>query len=110
VKVTTATTWNVLLDLASEGGLEAHVLLTSTGLGTLGFEVWPGMDATAAALEAAQIVTHLFNEGGQNADEIFQHCACMGAVYQEFIGGHLNYRGPFMVAVKELHGTGVTRQ
>lgn len=108
--VSAATPWNELLDLASEGGLEAHVLLTSTGLGTIGFEVWPGCEATAEALDAARIATQLFNEGGQNADEIFMHCAGMGAVYREIIGGHMNYRGPFMVAVKEMHGTGATRQ
>jgi hypothetical protein len=108
--ISTATPWNDLLDLASEGGLEAHVLLTNTGLGTLGFELWPGAEATPDALEAAQIATHLFNEGGQNADEIFRHCVGMGGIYQEFVGGYLNYRGPFMVAVKDLHGTGATRQ
>jgi len=104
------TPWNELLDLASENGLEAHITISGSGHGALGFEVWPGGIPTQAGLEAAAAVTRLFDSGGQNANEIFSHCASMGAVFREVLNGPFNYRGPFMVAAQQVLGTGVTRQ
>lgn len=97
-----STPWNDLLDAASDGGLDPHIIIGGTGHGSLAFEIWL-RGATPAGLEAANLATKLFDMGGDATREIFEHCFTLGAVYREFATLEpIRFKGPAAGSLPEI--------